>query len=112
MEIRYAQSDDVSLAYAVEGESGLPLIFIPGIVSNLAMDESVPPLARFYERLSRFCRFVRWDRRGTGLSDQSAEPLPLAEQARDLEVLRRAVGFERFALIGFSHGTALAVQAP
>ena len=65
MEIRYAQSDDVSLAYAVEGEEGLPLIFIPGIVSNLAMDPSIPSLARFNERISRFCRFVRWDRRGT-----------------------------------------------
>jgi len=110
VEIRYAQSGEVSLAYAVEGESGLPLIFIPGIVSNLAIDPSVPPLARFYERMGRFCRFVRWDRRGTGLSDQSAEPLPLGEQARDLEALRSAVGFERFALIGFSHGTALAVR--
>ena len=110
MEIRYAQSDDVSLAYALEGESGLPLIFIPGIVSNLAIDESNPLLARFYERMGRFSRFVRWDRRGTGLSDQSADPLPLAEQARDLEAIRRAVGFERFALIGFSHGTALAAR--
>jgi pimeloyl-ACP methyl ester carboxylesterase len=110
VEIRYAQSDDVSLAYAVEGEEGLPLIFIPGIVSNLAMDPSIPSLARFNERISRFCRFVRWDRRGTGLSDQSAEPLPLAEQARDLEAIRRAVGFERFALIGFSHGAVLALR--
>jgi pimeloyl-ACP methyl ester carboxylesterase len=110
LEIRYAESGDVALAYAIEGEAGLPLIFIPGIVSNLAMDQSVPPLARFYERMGRFCRFVRWDRRGTGLSDQSADPLPLAEQARDLEALRRAVGFERFAVVGFSHGTALAVR--
>src|SRR5688572_29742768 len=74
------------------------------------MDESVPLLARFYERVGRFSRFVRWDRRGTGLSDQSVDPLPLAEQARDLEEIRRAVGFERFALIAFSHGTTLAVR--
>jgi pimeloyl-ACP methyl ester carboxylesterase len=110
VEIRYAQSDEVSLAYAVEGEAGLPLIFIPGIVSNLAMDESVPLMARFYERVARFSRFVRWDRRGTGLSDQSADPLPLAEQARDLEVIRRAAGFERFAVVGFSHGAVLALR--
>ena len=110
MQIRYAQSGDVSLAYAIEGESGLPLIFIPGIVSNLAMDESVPLLARFYERIGRFSRVVRWDRRGTGLSDQAADPLPLAEQARDLEAIRRAAGFERFALVAFSHGTTLAVR--
>jgi pimeloyl-ACP methyl ester carboxylesterase len=110
VEIRYAQSDDVALAYAVAGEAELPLIFIPGIVSNLALDGSQPLLARFYERIGRFTRLVRWDRRGTGLSDQSAEPLPLAEQTRDLEAIRRVVGFERFALISFSHGTALAVR--
>jgi pimeloyl-ACP methyl ester carboxylesterase len=109
-EIRYAESDDVSLAYAVEGESGLPLISIPGIVSNLALDESIPMLARFYERLARFSRLVRWDRRGTGLSDQSAEPLALVDQARDLEAIRSAVGFERFVLIANSHGTTLAVR--
>ena len=110
MEIRYAQSGDVSLAYSVLGEVGLPVILIPGIVSNLAMDSSNPLLARFYERIGQFSRAVRWDRRGTGLSDQSAEPLPLAEQARDLEVIRAAVGFERFALIAHSHGTALAAS--
>jgi len=111
MEIRYADAGDVSLAYCVEGdEAGLPLIYIPGIVSNLAMDASSPILGRFYERLARFSRFVRWDRRGSGLSDQSASPLPLDEQARDLEAIRRAVGFERFAVIGFSQGTALALR--
>jgi pimeloyl-ACP methyl ester carboxylesterase len=110
VEIRYAESGDVSLAYALEGSSGLPLIFIPGIVSNLAMEANAPILARFYERIARFSRLVRWDRRGTGLSDQSAEPLPLADQTRDLEAIRRAVGFERFALIGYSHGTALAAR--
>ena len=74
------------------------------------MDASSPILSRFYEGLSRFSRFVRWDRRGTGLSDQSADPLPLAEQARDLEAIRLAAGFERFALIGYSQGTALAAR--
>jgi pimeloyl-ACP methyl ester carboxylesterase len=74
------------------------------------MEESAPMLARFYERLARFSRLVRWDRRGTGLSDQSADPLPLADQARDLEAIRKAVGFERFALIGYSHGSSLAAR--
>jgi pimeloyl-ACP methyl ester carboxylesterase len=109
VEILYTRSGEVSLAYAVEG-TGLPLIYITGIVSNLAMEESNPALAVFYERLARFCRLVRWDRRGTGLSDQSADPLPLTDQALDLEVIRAAVGFERFALVGYSHGTTLAAR--
>jgi len=111
VEIRYASSGEVALAYVVTGSAAdLPLIFVPGIVSNLALEDTLPTLAHFYEQVARFSRLVRWDRRGTGLSDQTADPLPLADQARDLEAIRAAVGFERFALVAHSHGTALAAR--
>jgi pimeloyl-ACP methyl ester carboxylesterase len=106
MRIQYARSGDVAVAYAVRGE-GPALIYTPGAFSHLALDENVPFLARFYERLASFSRLVRWDRRGTGLSDQTAEPLPLAGQCEDLEAVRATAGIERAALVGLSHGGTL-----
>ncbi len=67
MQIQYARSGDVALAYGVQGEGDPPLIYTPGAQSHLAFDETAPFLARFYERLASFSRLVRWDRRGTGL---------------------------------------------
>ncbi len=72
MQILYAESGGTSLAYAVQSETRIPMIMIPGIISNLVVDDTTPELARFHERLASFGRLVRWDKRGTGLSDQSA----------------------------------------
>ncbi len=65
MQILYAESGGTSLAYAVQSETRIPMIMIPGIISNLVVDDTTTELARFG-------RLVRWDKRGTGLSDQSA----------------------------------------
>ena len=111
MRVQYAHSGDVALAYSVQGEGGPPLIFTPGAFSHLAFDESVPFLARFYERLGSFSRLLRWDRRDTGLSDQTSEPIPLAGQCADLEAVRAAAGVECAALVGLSHGGTLSVQS-
>jgi pimeloyl-ACP methyl ester carboxylesterase len=108
MKTQYAQSKNVSLAYCVPSEKGPPLIYTPGAFSHLILDETWPPFARFYQRLASFSHLVRWDRRGTGLSDQSAKILPLAEQLDDLDSIRCAAGIERATLVGYSHGGALA----
>ncbi|MFQ5417813.1 MAG: adenylate/guanylate cyclase domain-containing protein [Myxococcota bacterium] len=108
MRTHYVRSGNVSLAYGVQSEKGPPLIYTPGAFSHLVLDETWPPFARFYQRLASFSRLVRWDRRGTGLSDQSAEIVPLAEQLDDLDAIRRAAGIERATLVGYSHGGALA----
>jgi pimeloyl-ACP methyl ester carboxylesterase len=108
MKVHYANSEGVALAYGVQSESGPPLIYTPGVFSHLAFDDNAFFLKRFHEGLASFSRLVRWDRRGTGLSDQTAEPLPLAGQCVDLDAVRAAAGIERAALVGHSHGGALA----
>ena len=37
MSIRYADAGDASLAYVAEGSGAHAVIFVPGIVSNLAL---------------------------------------------------------------------------
>ena len=58
-ETRYAKSGDVHIAYQVSGAGPLDLVFVPGWVSHL--------------EFGPFARLIRFDKRGTGLSDRVAE---------------------------------------
>jgi class 3 adenylate cyclase len=97
---RYAKSGDASIAYQVLGEGPVDLVWIAGPASNLDMEWENPTAARGYEQLTRFTRLVRFDRRGTGLSDPAAEPPTLDLQMEDLSAVMDAAGLERAALFG------------
>ena len=108
-ETRYVKSGEVSLAYRVYGEGETTLLVVPGAISNMMLEDLAPDIARYFERISRFCRLVRFDKRGTGLSDRSGTALTLTDQIPDVDAVRRAVGSERVALYGLSQGAAVAV---
>jgi len=100
---RYAKSGDVHIAYQVTGDGSLDLVYVPGFVSHLEADWDNPVRARFIERLSSFSRLIRFDKRGTGLSDRV--PIPTLEQRMDdVRAVMDAVGSERAALFGVSEG--------
>jgi hypothetical protein len=67
--VKSVKSEGVSLAYRVSGETGPTLLHVPGAISNLSLEEQGPNAQRYFERMSRFCRAVRFDKRATGLSD-------------------------------------------
>lgn len=106
---RYVKSSGVSLAYRIHGEGGTTLLCVPGALAHLALDEAIPGFARFLERLTRFTRVVRFDKRGTALSDRSSTPLTVADQVPDVEAVREASGAERIALYGLSQGVPVAI---
>lgn len=54
-------------------------------------------------------QIVRYDARGTGLSDRSAIDFSIDAQMRDLEAVLGAVGLARFVLFGYRHGAILAI---
>jgi len=100
---RYAKSGDVHIAYQVTGSGPLDLVHVPGFVSHLEADWESPLRARFIERLGAFSRLIRFDKRGTGLSDRG--PIPTLEQRMDdVRAVMDAVGCERAALFGISEG--------
>ena len=106
---QYVKSEGVSLAYQVLGEAGPNLLHVPGAISNLALEDNIPANAGYFERLSRFCRVVRFDKRGTGLSDPGATPPTVHQQVPDVEAVRRATSSEQVDLYGLSQGAAVAV---
>lgn len=109
-EIRYAASGDVSIAYHVLGDGPPDLVVAPGALSHLELEWEHQTYRRFYERLATFSRVVRFDKRGTGLSDRFPDDrLPtLEERADDIRAVMNAVGSERATILGSSDGGTMA----
>jgi pimeloyl-ACP methyl ester carboxylesterase len=91
---KYARSDDVLIAYQVTGDGPVDLVMAPGTMSHLDLDWEIPRRALFFERFSRFCRLIRFDKRGTGLSDRPVKMATLEERADDIRAVMSGVEFE------------------
>jgi class 3 adenylate cyclase len=107
-ETRYARSGDVQVAYQASGHGELELVFAPGTVSHLDLDWEWPPKARFFEALGRFCRLIRFDKRGTGLSDRPTDAATLEERTDDIRAVMEAVGSRYASIFGGSEGGSMA----
>jgi len=66
---RYAQSAGAKIAYQVSGEGSCDLVFVSGLVSHLDLQWQQLSYRRFVTALEHACRVIRFDKRGTGLSD-------------------------------------------
>src|SRR5262249_37825943 len=104
---QYATSTGgVNIAYQVIGEGPLDLVFVMGWVSHLEYSWQEPSFPAFLARPASFSRLIRFDQRGTGLSDAvPLSELPTLEQRMtDVQAVMDATGSERAALLGISEG--------
>ena len=108
-ETRYARSGDVHIAYQVSGEGPFDLVFVQGYVSHLELHWKMATFAPFLERLSSFCRLIRFDKRGTGMSDPVSGAPTLETRMDDVRAVMDAVGSKRAALYGLSEGAAMSI---
>jgi class 3 adenylate cyclase len=107
---RYAKTEDgVHIAYQVGGGGPIDLVWVPGYVSHLESDWEEPRVARFLHRLSSFTRLIRFDKRGTGLSDRTGDQ-HLQQWVDDALAVMDAAGCERGAILGFSGGGPMAMM--
>ena len=106
--IRYARSGDVNIAFQVTGEGAFDLVLVSGFVSHLDYDWQHPSSARLLERLGSFSRLIRFDKRGTGLSDRTVGLPDFETRMDDVRAVMDAAGSERAALFGYSEGGPLA----
>ena len=107
LDVRYARSGDVSIAYRVIGEGDRDLLFVHGFAGNLEAEAENPDYVKFYERISRFSRLIKFDRRGTGLSDRVRETPSLETRMDDVRAVLDAVGSPRAALFGTFEAAAM-----
>lgn len=108
-ETRYARSGDVSIAYQVSGEGPFDVVRIPPFVSHVELEWQVPKSAEFLQRLSSFCRLIRLDKRGTGMSDRVGDVPTLETRMDDVRAVMDAAGSEQAALMGHSEGAAMSI---
>jgi pimeloyl-ACP methyl ester carboxylesterase len=108
-ETRYARSGDVNIAYQVTGDGPFDLIFVPGYITHLELHWKMPTFAPFLQQLSSFSRLIRFDKRGTGMSDPVSGAPSLETRMDDVRAVMDAVGSHRAAFYGLSEGAAMAI---
>jgi class 3 adenylate cyclase len=85
------------------------LVLVPGFVSHLEKDWQEPRHARFLGRLGSFSRLIRFDKRGTGLSDRPRDLPDLETRMDDVRAVMDAAGSERAVLFGYSEGGPMSI---
>src|SRR5712691_3096386 len=117
--IQYATtSDGVSIAYSVIGQ-GPPLVVSPWLTpstNSIQLEWSLPEVRLWFGRLGETRTVIRFDNRGSGLSERNVTDFSLDKYIHDLEAVVDQLALERFALFGsFDSGLialAYAVRRP
>jgi pimeloyl-ACP methyl ester carboxylesterase/DNA-binding CsgD family transcriptional regulator len=108
-EIRFCRAaDGTRLAYASHG-SGPPLVAVSCWLSHLQYDWQSPIWRHFLDDLGAIATLIRYDERGFGMSDWDVDDFSIEARVADLEAVLEATGHERFALLGMSGGSAVAL---
>ncbi|ANI38350.1 alpha/beta fold hydrolase [Mycolicibacterium vaccae] len=100
--------DGLRLAYAVSG-TGPPLVRAANWMTHLSYDIESPVWRHWVHALSQRYRFIRYDERGSGLSDWNAPDFTFDDWVGDLAAVVDELGLTRFPLLGVSQGGAVAV---
>jgi class 3 adenylate cyclase/alpha-beta hydrolase superfamily lysophospholipase len=107
---RYARSGDVNIAYQViDGDGPLDVVFVHGFVGNMEVQAEQPGNEAFFQRLASIGRVIRFDRRGTGLSDRVREVPTLEARMDDLRAVMDAVSSRRAALVATFEAASMAM---
>jgi len=107
--IQYARTaDGVGIALWTLG-TGEPLVYMAGSPWCHVELLQVPECVRWYESLAVNLMLVRYDVRGTGLSDREVDDYSLAAQILDLEAVVESLGLHRFALFAAANAGPVAI---
>ncbi len=92
-------ADGVSIAFWTLGEGTPPLVYLylPPF-THVGLEWQNPLHRPYYERYARKRRFIRFDARGTGLSERDVRDYSIDAQLLDIEAVVDRLGLETFAL--------------
>jgi len=98
-------SDGVSIAFATLGE-GRPLVYVTGWPGHLSLEMEKPHSRDLIEDLAQGVTLIRYDMRGSGLSERDPGELTFANWLLDLEAVVDHLKLESFDLLslGFLAG--------
>jgi pimeloyl-ACP methyl ester carboxylesterase/DNA-binding CsgD family transcriptional regulator len=101
-------ADNVRIAYATSGK-GPPLVKAANYLTHLEHDWNSPVWRHWMQGLSETHQLIRYDARGSGLSDWDVKTYNMDAWVRDLEAVVAARNLDRFPLLGISQGAAVCV---
>lgn len=110
---RYVETALGFLAYQVFGQGERDIMFITGALSNSDAIWDEPSAVRFFDRLATMARVIRYDMRGSGVSD----PIPgrnmwmtIEDTVDDVRAVLDEVGAERPVIYGDTEGGLFAMM--
>jgi pimeloyl-ACP methyl ester carboxylesterase/DNA-binding CsgD family transcriptional regulator len=107
--IRFCTSrDGTRIAYAISGH-GPPIIRLAGLFTHLEFDRTSSIWRPWIAALEKGRQLIRYDARGSGMSDTDAVKFSFEQYIQDLEAVAAATDLRRFALFGIGGPAALAV---
>ncbi len=101
-------ADGVRLAFAEAGR-GLPLVRTPTWFNHLEHEWQVAFRGGLYQFLAERLRLIRYDGRGSGMSERYVPELSFDTMGRDLQAVVDALQLPRYALLGISQGAPVAI---
>jgi class 3 adenylate cyclase len=103
-------SDGVRLAYAVHGD-GPPLVYVRGWSSHLDLFWDDVDFRTFFDAIGSRFQVVRFDMRGTGLSDRRVtERLTLDELTLDIDAVFGHLGLDEAIVYATCYGGPIAID--
>ncbi len=103
----FTTSDGVRIAYTMGGR-GPAIVRTIDWLSHLHFEWKSPFLRHWLTEIMRHNTLVRYDQRGSGLSDWDIEDFSYERMVKDFEELIEATGLEKFAIFGGCQGAAIA----
>jgi DNA-binding CsgD family transcriptional regulator/pimeloyl-ACP methyl ester carboxylesterase len=108
--VQYATTaDGVGIAFSALGQ-GAPLVVLPsGPWSTMQVEWHFPACSTWYERLARSCRLIRYDMRGTGLSERGERDFRLDSLVLELDAVIDRLGAGKTAIFAAQHAGPVAI---
>ena len=108
-EIKFCTTNDaVNIAFSVVGD-GPPFVKVANWLNHLELDWTSPVWSHWLAEFGRGQQLIRYDERGTGLSDRKVDDLSLDAFVDDLRSVVDAAGVDRFPLLAISQGGPVAI---
>ena len=101
--------DGARIAYALSGR-GAPLVMSGTWLNHLEVQWDNLAWRPWLEHFSSAYTLLRYDLRGTGLSDRSFDDTSAETWARDFSTVVDSAGFARFPLLGICQGGPIAIN--
>ncbi len=102
--VHFATSHGARLGYQVFGQGDETIVAIPPFAQNIEIGWEQPALRAMLERFGSFCRFLHFDKRGTGTSDRTSRAPGVDERVDDLRAIMDHAGIEHAHLFAQSEG--------